>query len=119
MRLLALVRLLPLRRRQTNERLLPLRQLRANDYFIYSGSALRSSAYIVCVRLHRLRSLTVSDNGKLGDAVTQSSTGYSLKLMFIFISCIIINIVMFNCCLNIHIHMDCFTHRNIKMSIKL
>jgi hypothetical protein len=83
-------------------RLLPLRRLRVNDYFIYSGSALRSSACIDCARLHRLRSLTMGDNGKSGDAVTQSSTGYSLKPMFMFIGCIIMNIVMFNCCLNLH-----------------
>jgi hypothetical protein len=102
MRLLALVRLLPLRRLRTNERLLPLRRLRANDYFIYIGSALRSYACIDCVRLHRLRSLTMSDIGKSGDVVTQPSTGYFLKPMFIFISCIIMNIAMFNCCLNIH-----------------
>jgi hypothetical protein len=44
----------------------------------------------------------MSDIGKLGGAVTQPSTGYSLKPMFMFISCIIMNIVMFNCCLNIH-----------------
>jgi hypothetical protein len=44
----------------------------------------------------------MGDNGKSGDVVTQSSTGYSLKPMFMFISCIIMNIVMFNCCLNIH-----------------
>jgi hypothetical protein len=101
-RLLAPVWLLPLRQRQTNERLLPLRRLRANDYFTYNGSALRSSACIDCVRLHRLRSLTMGDNGNSGDAVTQTSTGYSLKPMFMFISCIIVNIVMFNCGLNIH-----------------
>jgi hypothetical protein len=83
-------------------RLLPLHRLRANDYFTYSGSALRSSACIDCVRLHRLRSLTTGDNGNSDDAVTQTSTGYSLKPMFIFISCIIMNIVMFNWGLNIH-----------------
>jgi hypothetical protein len=44
----------------------------------------------------------MSDIRKSGDAVTQSSTGYSLKPMFMFISCIIMNIVMFNCFLNIH-----------------
>jgi hypothetical protein len=44
----------------------------------------------------------MGDNGKSGDAVTQSSTGYPLKPMFMFISCRIMNIVMFNCCLNIH-----------------
>jgi hypothetical protein len=38
-------------------RLLPLRRLRTNDYFIYSGSSLRPSAYIDLERLHRLRSL--------------------------------------------------------------
>jgi hypothetical protein len=83
-------------------RLLPLRRLRMNDYFIYSESALRSSACIDCVRLLRLRSLTMGDNGNSGDAVTQTSTGYFLKQMFMFISCIIMNIVMFNCGLNIH-----------------
>jgi hypothetical protein len=88
-RLLALVQLLRLR---TSERLLPLRQ----------RYALWSSGCIDCVRLHRLRSLTMSDIGKSGDAVTQRSTGYSLKPMSMFISCIIMNIVMFNCCLNIH-----------------
>jgi hypothetical protein len=101
-RLFAPVRLLPLRQRQANERLLPLRRLRANDYFTYSGSALRSSACIDCVRLLRLRSVTIGDNGNLGDAVTQTSTGYFLKQMFMFISCIIMNIVMFNSDLNIH-----------------
>jgi hypothetical protein len=44
----------------------------------------------------------MGDNRNSGDAVTQTSTGYSLKPMFMFISCIIINIVMFNCGLNIH-----------------
>jgi hypothetical protein len=44
----------------------------------------------------------MSDIGKSGDAVTQPSKGYSLKPMFMFISCIIMNIVMFNCCLNVH-----------------
>jgi hypothetical protein len=53
--LLTPVRLLPLRRRRMNERLLPLLRLRANDYFTYSGSALRSSTCIDCVRLHPLR----------------------------------------------------------------
>jgi hypothetical protein len=95
-------RLLPLRQRQANRRLLPLRQLRANDYFTYSGSALRSSACIDCVRPHQLWSLTMGDNGNSGDAVTQTSTGYFLNQMFMFISCIIMNIVMFNCGLNIH-----------------
>jgi hypothetical protein len=94
-RLLAPIRLLPLCQWQTNERLLPLRRLRANDYFTYSGSALWSSACIDYVRLPRLRSLTMGDNGNSGDAVTQTSTGYSLKPMFMFISCIIMNIVMF------------------------
>jgi hypothetical protein len=84
------------------ERLLPLRRLQANNYFIYSESALRSSACIDCVRLLRLRSLIMGDNGNSGDAVTQTSTGYFLKQMFIFISSIIMNIVMFNCGLNIH-----------------
>jgi hypothetical protein len=36
----------------------------------------------------------MGDNGKSGDAVTQSSTTYSLKPMFMFISCIIMNIVI-------------------------
>jgi hypothetical protein len=44
----------------------------------------------------------MGDNGNLGDAVTQTSTGCPLKQMFMFISCIIMNIVMFNCGLNIH-----------------
>jgi hypothetical protein len=44
----------------------------------------------------------MSDIGKSGDAVTKPSTGYFLKLMFMFISCIVMNIVMFNCCLNIN-----------------
>jgi hypothetical protein len=95
-RLLAPERLLPLRQRQANER------LRANDYFTYNGSALRSPTCIDCVRLHRLRSLTIGDNGNSGDAVTQTSTWYFLNQMFMFISCITMNIVMFNCDLNIH-----------------
>jgi hypothetical protein len=73
-------------------RLLPLRQLRTNDYFVYNGSSLRSSACIDLVRLHRLRSLTMSDTGKSGDAITLPSTGYFLKLVFMFISFIIMNI---------------------------
>jgi hypothetical protein len=44
----------------------------------------------------------MGDNRNSGDAVTQTSTGYSLKPMFMFISCIIMNIVMFNCGLSIH-----------------
>jgi hypothetical protein len=44
----------------------------------------------------------MGDNGNSGDAVTQTSTGYFLKQMFMFISCIIMNIVMFNSGLNIH-----------------
>jgi hypothetical protein len=44
----------------------------------------------------------MGDNGNSGDAVTQTSTGYFLNQMFMFISCIIMNIVMFNCGLNIH-----------------
>jgi hypothetical protein len=84
-----------------NEWPLPLRQLQVNNYFIYNGSALRSSC-IDCVRLYRLRSLTMSDIGMSGDAVTQPSTGYSLKLVFMFISCLIMNRFMFNCCLNIN-----------------
>jgi hypothetical protein len=44
----------------------------------------------------------MGDNGNLGDAVTQTSTWYFLNQMFIFISCIIMNIAMFNCDLNIH-----------------
>jgi hypothetical protein len=43
----------------------------------------------------------MSDIGKSGDVVTLPSTGYFLKLVFMFISCIIMNIFMFNCCLNI------------------
>jgi hypothetical protein len=42
------------------------------------------------------------DNGNSGDVVTQTSTGYFLNQMFVFISCIIMNFVMFNCDLNIH-----------------
>jgi hypothetical protein len=99
MRLLASERLLPLRQRQAYER---LHQLRANDYFTYSGSALRSPACIDYVRLHRLRSLIIGDNGNSGDTVTQTSTGYFLNQMFMFISCIIMNIVMFKCDLKIH-----------------
>jgi hypothetical protein len=45
----------------------------------------------------------MGDNGNSGDVVTQTSTGHSLKPMFMFISCVIMNIVMFNCGLNIHI----------------
>jgi hypothetical protein len=45
----------------------------------------------------------MSDSGKSGDSVTLPSTGYSLKPMFMFISCVIMNIDMFNFCLNIHI----------------
>jgi hypothetical protein len=44
----------------------------------------------------------MSDIGKSGDVVTLPSTGYFLKLVFMFISCIIMNIFMFNCCLNIN-----------------
>jgi hypothetical protein len=44
----------------------------------------------------------MGDNGNSGDAVTQTSTEYFLKQMFMFISCIIMSIVMFNSCLNIH-----------------
>jgi hypothetical protein len=44
----------------------------------------------------------MSDIGKSGNAVTLPSTGYFLKLLFMFISCIIMNIFMFNCCLNIN-----------------
>jgi hypothetical protein len=61
----------------------------------------------------------MGDNLNSGDAVTQTSTGYSLKQMFMFIGCIIMNIVMFNFDLNIHMHMDCLTHYNIEMSTKL
>jgi hypothetical protein len=43
----------------------------------------------------------MGDNGSSSDAVTQTSTGYFLIQMFMFISCIIMNI-MFNCDLNIH-----------------
>jgi hypothetical protein len=73
-----------------------------NDHFIYNESALRSSTCIDCVRLLRLRSLTMGDNGNSGYAVTQTSTEYFLKQMFMFISCIIMNIVMFYCGLNIY-----------------
>jgi hypothetical protein len=45
----------------------------------------------------------MGDNGNSGDAVTQTSTGYFLSQMFMFISCIIMSIVIFNCDLNIHI----------------
>jgi uncharacterized membrane protein len=44
----------------------------------------------------------MGDNGSSSDAVTQTSTGYFLIQMFMFISCIIMNIVMFNCVLKIH-----------------
>jgi hypothetical protein len=44
-----------------------------------------------------------SDIRTSGDAATLPSTGYILKLVFMFISCIIMNIVMFNYCLNINI----------------
>jgi hypothetical protein len=44
----------------------------------------------------------MGDKGNSGDAVTQTSTGYFLNQMFMLISCIIMNIVMFNCDLNIH-----------------
>jgi hypothetical protein len=83
-------------------RLLRLRQLQTNDYFVYNGSSLRSSACIDLVRVHRLRSLTMSDIGKSSDVVTLPSTRYFLKLVFMFIRCIIMNIFMFNCCLNIN-----------------
>jgi hypothetical protein len=43
----------------------------------------------------------MGDNGSSSDAVTQTSTGYFLIQMFMFISCIIMNIVIFNCILNI------------------
>jgi hypothetical protein len=49
-----------------------------------------------------LRSLIMGDNGNSGDAVTQTSARYFLKQIFMFISCIIMNIVMFNSCFNIH-----------------
>jgi hypothetical protein len=48
----------------------------------------------------------MGDNGNSGDAITQTSTGYFLNQMFMFISCIIMNIVMFNCGLNIHTCVD-------------
>jgi hypothetical protein len=44
----------------------------------------------------------MSDIGKTGDAVTLPSTWYFLKLVFMFISCIIMNIFMFNYCSNIN-----------------
>jgi hypothetical protein len=44
----------------------------------------------------------MSDIGKSDDAVTLPSTGYFLELVFMFISCIIMNIFMLNCCLNIN-----------------
>jgi hypothetical protein len=44
----------------------------------------------------------MGDNGNSGGAITQTSTGYFLNQMLMFISCIIMNIVMFNCDLNIH-----------------
>jgi hypothetical protein len=44
----------------------------------------------------------MSGSEKSSDSVTLPFTGYSLKPMFIFINCTIMNIVMFNCCLNLH-----------------
>jgi hypothetical protein len=44
----------------------------------------------------------MGDNRNSGDAVTQTCTGYFLNQMFMFISCIIMDIVMFNYDLNIH-----------------
>jgi hypothetical protein len=44
----------------------------------------------------------MSDIRKSGDAVTLLSTGHFLKLVFMFISGIIMNIFMFNYCLNIN-----------------
>jgi hypothetical protein len=44
-----------------------------------------------------------SDIGTSGAAVTLPSTGYILKLVFMLISCLIMNIFMFNRCLNINI----------------
>jgi hypothetical protein len=44
----------------------------------------------------------MGDNVNSGDAITQTSTWYFLNQMFMFISCINLNIVMFNCGLNIH-----------------
>jgi hypothetical protein len=44
----------------------------------------------------------MGDNGNSGDVVTQTSTGYFL--MFMFISCIIMITVMFNCGLNTLAH---------------
>jgi hypothetical protein len=44
----------------------------------------------------------MSDIGKSSDVVTLPSTRYLLKLVFMFISCIIMNIVMFYFCLNIN-----------------
>jgi hypothetical protein len=71
-RLLAPVRL---RRLRTNELLLPLRRLWANDYFVYRGSALRSSTCIDFIRLHLLRLLYNEWYRKVGWRVTQPSTG--------------------------------------------
>jgi hypothetical protein len=44
----------------------------------------------------------MGDNENSCDAITQTSIGYFLKTMSMFISCIIMNIVMFDCGLNIH-----------------
>jgi hypothetical protein len=44
-----------------------------------------------------------SDIGMSSDAITLPSTGYILKLVFIFITCVIMNIYMFTCCLNTNI----------------
>jgi hypothetical protein len=44
----------------------------------------------------------MGDNENSGGAITQTSTWYFLNQMFMFISCITMNIVMFNCGLNIH-----------------
>jgi hypothetical protein len=53
---------------------------------------------------HSMISITdSSDIGMSSDAITLPSTGYILKLVFIFISCVIMNIYMFTCCLNTNI----------------
>jgi hypothetical protein len=45
----------------------------------------------------------MSDIGKSGDTITLPCTGYFVKLVFLFISCKIMNTFMFNyCCLNIN-----------------
>jgi hypothetical protein len=104
--LLTAVRLLPLHRLQTTTS----PTLTSYDYFVYNRKlglhcdhlpALTSCSYIGWG--HSTISMTdPSDSGKSADSVTLPSTGYFLRLMFMFISCIIMNIFMFNCCLNIN-----------------